>query len=587
MAETRLPTPKIHPGIQAIKEFLKNEDQLLGSALFLSRFVGTAWDQQFLSSMDDIVSQLEQKRRASEKLSYQELTLLGAYYYYSGDRNAESRVCLEEAGQRYKEIHNKDYGLALLLLVLTKQRERLDNLEIFNDYTRAVGTRVPNAVSHRQFFCNSATLPDAAKKAYKEKLQQEISQCLQETKESKEADLNYYQWLTLGTMLFEYSDIPREFLLSSDIGFFKQSSAQKEQVDKLLTSALICFKYAQDCHKRDKGIDYKWALLAIGNIFFKQGLHTKAFEHYCRAAEHDLPEAIFYVGDCFENGYGTQQNSIRALECYERSAKMIFPLAFEAALNLLFDEFLLTRKLTFEQQIQHRAKFFRQTHATGRYVIEETKPLVRWVHAPLGDDATPAQIQSWFDSFVKEKPIFGKDKIVPQAVYEVTLGILENKLEQSKAGQVIISKFQYCAAMNGPKLIAELSLYEDSWSTVRDLLDKVLDSSLIDRIYQERIDMVASLLFVLDQYIHPTDLSFTILAYLGLKPSLKMTPPSSIKHPSLDLERQHILNKMLLFQQEKQSSLGKSTDHSSEEPSDKTRSKQHPPTREEKKGPNP
>lgn len=53
---------------------------------------------------------------------------------------------------------------------------------------------------------------------------------------------------------------------------------------------------------------------------FAEKLFGIAFREYHRRREHD-PEAMFYLGEMYWNGYGTERNDQSALNCFIAAAK--------------------------------------------------------------------------------------------------------------------------------------------------------------------------------------------------------------------------------------------------------------------------
>ena len=57
---------------------------------------------------------------------------------------------------------------------------------------------------------------------------------------------------------------------------------------------------------------------------------AKAVLWYRKAAEQGIAAAQFYLGDCYENGYGVPKNSAEAIVWYRKAAEKGYALATAA-----------------------------------------------------------------------------------------------------------------------------------------------------------------------------------------------------------------------------------------------------------------
>ena len=135
------------------------------------------------------------------------------------------------------------------------------------------------------------------------------------------------------------------FCISSSIDTLKNCSEKKiplkdEQLQQVYENLKFAFHVIKRA-KRDCGININDSLKdssfeficdrackgdpefqnSLGEYYFSdQENYDLAFEWYKKSADNNNPEGLFNLGQCYENGFGVEQDLEKALECYKSAA---------------------------------------------------------------------------------------------------------------------------------------------------------------------------------------------------------------------------------------------------------------------------
>ena len=55
--------------------------------------------------------------------------------------------------------------------------------------------------------------------------------------------------------------------------------------------------------------------------------HEEAFEWFKKAAEENIPQAVFHLGLCYQHGHGVRKNEDKSFQLFQMAAKAGLPVA--------------------------------------------------------------------------------------------------------------------------------------------------------------------------------------------------------------------------------------------------------------------
>ena len=95
-------------------------------------------------------------------------------------------------------------------------------------------------------------------------------------------------------------------------------------LNKQIDASFDVQSFIQECMKDAAAQTTAKALLAYGYIYgiFKfEGDEAKGFEIASELAQENASEAFALLGECYENGYGSEQDKQKAFECYQKAVE--------------------------------------------------------------------------------------------------------------------------------------------------------------------------------------------------------------------------------------------------------------------------